>query len=136
MTAAERAHRYRQKNGPRINAVLRRRRQASAPVPMPDGRLHVRLTQLDGVLPNLASMKLSAWHKARGDEVHFSRSPYRSPTEPPYDRVERFRTAFRDAIVGGTWDTANTTTVEDIVGDFGGLDYSHWPDFTASLGFT
>jgi hypothetical protein len=29
LTAAERARRYRQKNGPRINAALRRKRQAS-----------------------------------------------------------------------------------------------------------
>jgi hypothetical protein len=147
LTAAERARRYRQKHGHRINAALRRKRHGR--IALPDGQLRVRLTQLDGVLPNLALMKLSAWHKARGDVVHFSRSPYRSPTEPHYDRVygsaifsftanrvERFRREFPDAIIGGTHDPANTTAVEDIVGDFDGLDYSHWPDFTASLGFT
>jgi hypothetical protein len=60
----------------------------SAPFPSfawPLRSLSVRLTQLDGVLPNLALMRLSAWHKARGDVVVFSRSPYGSPTEPPYD---------------------------------------------------
>jgi hypothetical protein len=95
-------------------------------------------------------MKLSAWHKARGDVVVFCRSPYRSPTEPPYDRVygsaifsytakqvERFKAEFPGAIVGGTHDPTNTARVEDITGeDFAGLDYSLWPDFTASLGFT
>jgi hypothetical protein len=81
------------------------------------GALTVRLTQLDGVLPNLALMKLSAWHKARGDVVHFSGSPYRSPTEPAHDRVygsavfsfsvqrvARFRAELPVAIVGGTHD--------------------------------
>jgi hypothetical protein len=95
-------------------------------------------------------MKLSAWHKARGDQVHFSRSPYRSPTEPHYDRVygsaifsfsvqrvARFKAEFPEALLGGTHDTSNTATVDDITGaDFAGLDYSLYPDFTASLGFT
>ena len=111
--------------------------------------LKIRLTHIDGKLPNLALMKLAAFHKARGDDVHFSRSPYRSPTEPAYDRVcgsaifsfsgkrvERFKAEFPDALVGGTHDPTNTVTVEDIVGDHQGLDYSLWPDFTASLGFT
>jgi hypothetical protein len=31
--------------------------------------MRVRITQLDGKLPNLALMKLSSWHKERGDEV-------------------------------------------------------------------
>ena len=29
----------------------------------------VRLTQLDGTLPNLALMKLAHWHRSRGDVV-------------------------------------------------------------------
>jgi hypothetical protein len=37
----------------------------------------VRLVQLDGTLPSLPLMRLSSFHKARGDEVVFSRSPYR-----------------------------------------------------------
>ena len=35
----------------------------------------VRVTQLDGKLPNLALMRISAWHRSRGDEVHFHRKP-------------------------------------------------------------
>jgi hypothetical protein len=149
MTAAERARRYRQKHAPRINAALRRKRRGTT-IASPDGTLHVRLTQLDGVLPNLALMKLASWHKQRGDTVHFSRSPYRSPTEPHYDRVygsaifsfsaqrvARFRAEFPEALIGGTHDPTNGITVEDITGpDFHALDYSLWPDFTASLGFT
>jgi hypothetical protein len=39
----------------------------------------IRLTQLDGKLPNLALMKLAAYHRDRGDEIVFTRSPYRDP---------------------------------------------------------
>jgi hypothetical protein len=112
--------------------------------------MHVRLTQLDGSLANLALMKLSAWHRAQGDTVHFTREAYRQLGEPEYGRVygsaifsrtepkvRRFLTEFPEAIIGGTWNTADNRTVEEITGDdFDGLDYSHWPNFTASLGFT
>jgi hypothetical protein len=149
MSTAERMRRYRAQHRERINWARRKALTLATPA-LSDGRLRVRLTQIDGVLPNLALMKLSAWHKARGDEVHFSRSPYRSPTEPPYDRVygsaifsysagrvARLKEAFPDALVGGTHDPANTVTVAGITGhNFAGLDYTLWPDFTASLGFT
>jgi hypothetical protein len=149
MSDADYARRYRERHRERINSARRKPVTPATPA-LPEGRLRVRLTQLDGVLPNLALMKLSAWHKARGDQVHFSRSPYRSPTEPPYDRVygsaifsfsvqrvARFKAAFPEAVLGGTHDTSNTATVDDITGaDFAGLDYSLYPDFTASLGFT
>jgi hypothetical protein len=36
--------------------------------------MKVRITHLDGKLPNLALMKLSAWHKKQGDQVYFSKS--------------------------------------------------------------
>jgi hypothetical protein len=149
MSNAEYARRHRAKHRAALNAK-RRKPNVGPPAPaLADGALTVRLTQLDGVLPNLALMKLAAWHKARGDYVRLSRSPYRSPTEPAYDhaygsaifsfsakRVERFRTEFPEALIGGTHDPGNGSTVEDITGDFAGLDYSPWPDFTASLGFT
>lgn len=113
--------------------------------------MRVRLTQIDGKLPNLALMKLSAWHKARGDEVHFSRSPYRGMFEPEYDRVygsaifdfsaERVRrllSEFPDAIVGGTWNPKEAITVEALLGvaDSEVYDYSIYPAFTGSIGFT
>ena len=31
--------------------------------------MKIRLTQLDGSLPNLALMKLAHWRRSRGDEV-------------------------------------------------------------------
>jgi hypothetical protein len=108
----------------------------------------VRLTQLDGKLPNLALMRLAAFHKAQGDDIRFSRSPYRQLDEPAYkavygsaifefsaDRLERFKMEFPEALVGGTGSGSNLQ-VEDIVGNFHGLDYSPWPNFTGSLGFT
>src|SRR4051812_26083288 len=114
----------------------------------------VRLTQLDGKLPNLALMRLSAFHRARGDAVHFYRTPYRQLGEPDYaaiygsaifsfsaERVDRFLREFPGAIVGGTWNHEpgkpfTGPKVEDIVGDFYGVVYDPWPKFTASLGFS
>jgi hypothetical protein len=86
LTPAERAKRYRVRHGDRINRALRICRRAIERGELSTS-LRVRLTQLDGVLPNMALMKLAAYHKARGDVVLLSRSPYRSPTEPNYHRV-------------------------------------------------
>lgn len=112
--------------------------------------MNVRLTQLDGKLPNFALMKLSAFHNARGDVVHFSRSPYRGMDEPKYGavygsaifdftrkHVDAFRREFPDAIIGGTGvDKDGALKVESIIGEFDGVDYAPWPDFTGSLGFS
>lgn len=114
----------------------------------------VRLTQLDGKLPNLALMRLSAFHDARGDEVHFHTSPTRGLFEPEYDvvyasaifsfsapLVERLRLDFPAAIVGGTWnqnapDYDPAHSIEPIVKGYPYVSYAHWPDFTASIGFS
>lgn len=111
----------------------------------------IRLTQLDGRLPNLALMKLAAYHRQRGAEVFFTRSPYRGfdDADRAYDvvygsaifsftaeRVATLKREFPGAIVGGTWDTSNPVTVEDLIGPFEPIDYSDYPQFTASLGFT
>lgn len=113
--------------------------------------MRVRLTQIDGKLPNLALMKLSAWHKARGDEVHFSRSPYRGMFEPEYDRVygsaifdfsakrvSRLLSEFPGAVVGGTWNPSEPISVETLLGvtDSETYDYSIYPTFASSIGFT
>lgn len=65
--------------------------------------MNVRLTQIDGALPNLALMKLAHWHRARGDSVTVTRQLERDLFEPDYgavygsaifdfsrDRVDRF----------------------------------------------
>lgn len=47
--------------------------------------MRVRLTQLDGKLPNLALMKLARWHRERGDDVHFTKRASRDMLEPGYN---------------------------------------------------
>lgn len=111
----------------------------------------IRITHLDGSLPNIALMKLSHWHKARGHEVAFKRSPTPELWEPRYDRVygsaifafsrdrvERFVNNFPEAIVGGTG-TGSVVTVENTLGlaqEYPHLDYSIYPAYEASIGFT
>jgi hypothetical protein len=93
-------------------------------------------------------MRLSAWHRAKGDTIHFHRSATRGLFDPNYaavygsaifsftaERLARFQRNFPEAIVGGTGTTA-LTTVEQIIGGFDGLDYLPWPEFKASIGFT
>jgi hypothetical protein len=110
----------------------------------------VRLTHIDGKLPNLALMKLSAWHKARGDSIRFTKRIRRELDEPDYDRVygsaifshsadrvAELRAEFPEAIIGGSWDENDKRTVEDLTGGaFEHYDYSLYPGFTASIGFT
>ena len=111
--------------------------------------MKIRLTQLDGSLPNLALMKLSAWHKAQGHAVTFTRQAHRDMLEPEYDlvygsaifaftrpKIERFLADWPAAILGGSYDPSNARRVEQITGNFSGLDYSLYPDFQPSIGFT
>lgn len=111
---------------------------------------NVRLTQLDGSLPNLALARLAYWHLSCGDTVHLTADIEPDLLEPPYDVVyasavfsssaaliARFRTAWPHAILGGTG-TGSTTTVEDILG-VGACEQASlglWSDFRPSLGFT
>lgn len=111
--------------------------------------MKVRITQIDGELPNLALMKLAHWHKAHGHEVTVTRHLERDLFEPAhYDRVygssifsfsaartQRFLKQWPGAIVGGTG-SANSISVEELIGDYDQCDYSGWPGFTASIGFT
>ena len=113
----------------------------------------VRLTQLDGKLPNLALMKLAHHHRARGDEIVLTRDVRRGPCEADYSRVygsaifsysaqrvAELRSHFPQAIVGGTWNMFDNTTVEEVLGLADGererLDYSIYDGFDASIGFT
>src|SRR5215469_10592923 len=112
---------------------------------------NVRLTKIDGKLPNLELMKLAAYYSKRRDVIYFKRSVYRDMLEPTYDlvygsaifsfsaeRVAVFRQEFPKAIVGGTWNLSDLTTVEQILGieDCEIYDYSIYPGFTGSIGFT
>lgn len=118
----------------------------------------VRLTQIDGKLPNLALMKLSHWHKSQCDTVYFERSIVKGMFEPYYDRVygstiftssekkvELFRKNFPAAIVGGSGIDQLTpfgqqTIVEKFIGcaeyEYEHYDYSIYPEFEYSIGFT
>src|SRR3972149_8529607 len=118
--------------------------------------MKIRITQIDGKLPNLALMKLSHWHKSLGDEVYFTRHTIPDLFEPKYDRVygsaifsfshkliERFRHNFPDAIIGGAGvDSAlpdfTDRTVEKMIigGEYEHYDYSIYPDYKWSIGFT
>ncbi|CAB3753973.1 hypothetical protein [Paraburkholderia humisilvae] len=110
--------------------------------------MRIRITQIDGALPNIALMKLAHWHKARGDEVVVTRHIERDLFEGDYDRVygscifsfsrdrfERFMKQWPQAIVGGTG-SGSATTVEQLIGDYEYFDYEGWPKFDASIGFT
>jgi hypothetical protein len=114
------------------------------------GLVNVRLTHIDGKLPNLALMKLSHFHRSAGDSVTFSKSLSREMFEPAYDRVygsaifgfskhrlTTFLEQFPNAVVGGTG-TDSLQTVEQFLGvsRWEWYDYSIYPDFTGSIGFT
>jgi radical SAM superfamily enzyme YgiQ (UPF0313 family) len=47
----------------------------------------VRLTQIDGKLPNLALMKLARHHRDAGDDIYFTKHVERDMLEPDYKRV-------------------------------------------------
>lgn len=113
--------------------------------------MRVRLTQLDGKLPNLALMKLAHHHREQGDEIHFSKRIERDLLEPDYDRVygsaifsfsaarvAQFRSEFPEAILGGTYNILDNRTVEQVLGveESEHYDYSIYPRFDGSIGFT
>jgi hypothetical protein len=149
-----------------LRASIRRRerwtdayRHQHRPARVPDGRgdrrnhprgagMIVRVTQLDGKLPNLALMRLAAWHSHEGDEVHWERGTSRGLYEPDYDivygsaifstsakAVELFRSQFPGAIVGGSGGDKDLRVDDIVPTQFRGLDYSGYPDFTASIGY-
>jgi hypothetical protein len=108
-----------------------------------------RLTHIDGKLPNLALMGASHLLRRRGYEVHFRKRVTRDLFEPRYDLVlgsaifsrsapliETLRREFPGAIIGGTG-SSNRAELADVLGaEPDGLDYSIYPGFRASLGFT
>jgi hypothetical protein len=113
--------------------------------------LRVRLTHIDGKLPNLALMKIARFHRESGDEIVFTKHIHRDMLEPCYsrvygsaifahstERVAQFRENFPGAIIGGTWNPLDNTTVEQALGLSGDeqLDYSIYPNFDGSIGFT
>ena len=110
--------------------------------------MNVRLTQIDGKLPNLALMRLAAHHRRRGDQVYFSRHIMPDLFEPKYDlvyasaifgfsvaRLERFKRQWPDAIIGGTG-SGEIHGLEDVVPGIAlDHDYEIYPDYEYSIGF-
>ncbi len=114
--------------------------------------MNIRLTQIDGKLPNLALMKLAHWHKSKGDTIYFENSIVKNIFEPAYDivygstifstslkKVDLFKQNFPSAIIGGTGFDMSLK-IENIIGcgdyEYENYDYSIYPNFTHSIGFT
>ncbi len=114
--------------------------------------MNVLLLHLDGKLPNVALMRLAAHHRALGDEVTLRHAPTVTSVEPElgdtFARVyasaifERTRPVAQrlaevrpDALIGGTgWEIART--LEDVGVTTKEQDYSIYPRFKPSIGFT
>jgi hypothetical protein len=114
---------------------------------------HNLLLQLDGKLPNLALMRLSAYLKRRGETVDFRRisSPlmleqglFDEPWQSVYASLifertrpvaERLRQIYPGSVIGGTgWNLR--TRLEDIGVTTADLDYSLYPGYPHSIGFS
>lgn len=110
--------------------------------------MNVLLLQIDGKLPNLALMRIAAHHRLRGDRVElrrgadvgglFDQHPDRvyastlfTSSKPLVDRVLAM---YPDAIVGGTG--SGTVCLEDVGIETDDLDYSLYPEYRQSIGFT
>jgi hypothetical protein len=113
--------------------------------------MRVRITQIDGKLPNIALMKLARYHRDRGDEIYFTKNIARDMLEPSWDRVygsaifsfsadrvAEFKAEFSDAVVGGTYNLTDSMTVEQFlrIDATEALDYSIYSGFDGSIGFT
>lgn len=108
--------------------------------------MRVLFLQLDGSLPNLAGLRIAAHHRALGDTVEISgrvdmfvnsfdrvyASTIFPRSKPFVDRLRHYRP---DAIIGGTG-VSNTFTLEDVGIRTLACDYSLWPTFKSSLGYT
>lgn len=110
--------------------------------------MNIRLTQIDGALPNLALMKLAHWYKNHGHFVTVTRHLLPTLFEPQYDRVygsaifsfssdrvKVFQREWPGAIMGGTG-VISKATVEGITGPYEHYDYEGYPEFRDSIGYT
>ena len=125
--------------------------------------MKVLLIQVDGKLPNYALMRLSRWHKEQGHFVRLTNSPIEAKQTKPdlvycssifttsATKREAFAKLYPNAVVGGdgykpVW--SDLTVIGRAVGsnlsevikdrDAESLapDYSHYPQFTGSIGYT
>lgn len=119
------------------------------PTPTQKIMKHILLLHIDGRLPNLALMRIAAHHRALGDTVELRRGNPEPPlwadepdavyascifasSRPIAARVE---TIYPNAIIGGTgWDIGDTLEAHGITTQE--TDYSVYPEFRQSIGFT
>lgn len=104
--------------------------------------------QIDGKLPNLALMRLSHYYKSKNYNIHFTR--HITPESiKNYDkvyasaifkfsnkRIKRLLEIYPNAIIGGTGTGNWTLKIENYIGDYFKYDYSIYPEFEHSIGFT
>ena len=103
--------------------------------------MKIALVDVDGHnFPNLALMKLSAWHKAQGDSVEWYDPLFSRPDRIYASKVFTFTPDFLDyaagdpePVRGGTGYDPNEKLPEDVERMI--PDYSMYPDFSAALGF-
>ena len=113
--------------------------------------MKILLYHLDGRMPNLALMRLAAHHRQRGDLVELRRGGSLGSVAPDlFDKpdqvyaslifertrpvAEHLLQTYPNAIVGGTgWDLTTTLEQHQVGTD---LDYTIYPKWTASIGFT
>lgn len=114
--------------------------------------MNVLLLQLDGKLPNLALMRLATHHRQRGDTVVLRHAANARSLQPRFDEsfdqvygsliftrtrelAEMAERIYPQIVLGGTgWDL--TRTLESIDVTTTTLDYSDYPTWRSSLGFT
>lgn len=103
--------------------------------------MNIALVDVDGRnFPNLALMKLSAWHKAQGDLVEWYDPLFSRPDRIYASKVFTFTPDFLDyaagdpePVRGGTGYDPNEKLPEDVERMI--PDYSLYPDFPAAIGF-
>ena len=103
--------------------------------------MNISLIDVDGHgFPNLALMKLSAWHKQHGDAVEWY-SPLFSQAEQIYASkvftftpdYQNFAAGAPNPVRGGTGYDATVKLPDEIERTL--PDYSLYPDFTSAVGF-
>lgn len=112
--------------------------------------MNVAIFQLDGKLPNIACMRLSSHHKAKGDSVTFyhtahpSRDLYAPDPDVVYGSaifqktlpaVRRLKDVYPNAILGGTG-VELSRSLEDIGVTTLEQDYTIYPKVKYSIGFS
>ena len=103
--------------------------------------MRIRLIDIDSKIPNLALMKVSAYHKARGDEVGFNvADPDRVVASVVFTqnrwKADALKFMYPDTeIVAGGSGYSLTTTLPDEIEQIK-PDYDLYPAITYSLGFT